>query len=95
MTHPEISLECQFDPSWEDAKTRLRVAAEILDFPFYIVIDEAPTAYKRKSDYVLPRTLDGSPEAAERFWDMASVLVSTMDEALSAIHPWYHGGEEL
>lgn len=85
MTKP-IKLECDWEPSWEDAKTRLKVAAEFFDFPFHIAMDEIAYAYKNRLDYVYERYEDGNVYIKR---------VDNMQEALEALYPWFHEGEEM
>ena len=94
-----IQLECQWEASWTDAKTRLAVAAETLKFPFCIATDESPVAYKDLEHYMLDQ---GESEydvkalkAAEDWFDTFAVSVNNMEEALRTLYPWYHEGEDM
>jgi hypothetical protein len=102
MTTPTkpIRLECDFEPSWIDAKTRLRVAAEFFGFPFHICMDEVPYAYKSRLDYVYERYEDENISADElkACYEWASVYmkrVDNMDEAMSILYPWFHDGAKM
>lgn len=99
MTKP-IKLECDWEPSWEDAKTRLKVAAEFFGFPFHIAMDEIAYAYKNRLDYVYEHYEDGSVSSEElkACYEWANVYmkqVNNMQEALEALYPWFHEGEEM
>lgn len=102
MTTPTkpINLECSFEPSWEDAKTRLRVAAEFFEFPFHIAMDEIAYAYKNRLDYVYERYEDNdvSGDELKACYDWAEVYmkrVNNMNEALRVLYPWFHEGNEM
>lgn len=98
MTRP-IKLECDCEPSWEDAKTRLRVAAEFFEFPFHICMDEIAYAYKNRLDYVHEHYEDNNISADElkacyEWADVYMKRVDTMDEAFRVLYPWFHDGEK-
>ncbi len=102
MTTPTkpIRLECDFEPSWIDAKTRLRVAAEYFEFPFYICMDEVAYAYKRRLDYVFERYEDTeiTSDELKACFDWSGVYmkeVTNMNEAMAVLYPWFHEGEKL
>lgn len=92
-----IRLECEWEPSWEDAKTRLRVAAETLEFPFCITSDETPIAYKN-AEHLLAQ-YEGDDEetraAAETWWNAYHQPVNNWEEALRTLYPFYHEGEAM
>ncbi len=98
MTKP-IRLECDFEPSWIDACTRLRVAAEFFEFPFFIAMDEVAYAYKKRLDYVYECYEDGETSADElkACYEWAEVYmkrVDSIDEAKRVLYPWFHEGEK-
>ena len=92
-TMQPIRLECQWEPSWEDAKTRLTVAAETLEFPFCIATDETPIAYKGFEHYL--EHSDAEHSVAQLWWNNFHQPVNNMEEALRTLYPWYHEGEEM
>ena len=102
MTTPTkpIRLECDVEPSWIDAQTRLRVAAEFFGFPFHICMDEVAYAYKRRLDYVFERYEDQniSGDELKACFDWSAVYtreVNTIDEAMSVLYPWFHEGVKM
>ena len=88
-----IRLECQWEASWTDAKTRLAVAAETLEFPFCIATDETPIAYKNFEHYL--EDSDVEHGTAQLWWNDYHQPVNNMEEALRTLYPWYHEGEEM
>ena len=97
MTIPiEIRLECEWEPSWIDAQTRLAMAAEILKIPFYIVTDEVAYAYKDFESMAAHADLSRlSRLAAQGWWDQHAKQVNSIDEARRVLYPWFHEGEEF
>lgn len=89
-----IRLECQWEPSWTDAKTRLTVAAETLEFPFYIAMDETAYATKDVETLLEDYHADEHDDMRQWFSDYA-VQVNTHEEALRTLYPWFHDGEEM
>ena len=87
-----ISLECQWEPSWIDAKTRLTVAAETMEFPFYITTDEAPQATNSLEDYLSQYPAEEHETVTEWFREY-TIRVDDLQEALRALYPWFHDGE--
>lgn len=95
-TMKPISLECQWEPSWEDAKTRLAVAAETLEFPFCIATDETPIAYKGVEHFIEHHEYGAAEqEDASTWWNNYHQPVNNMEEALRTLYPWFHDGEEM
>lgn len=100
MNFTSICLEDNCEPSWDDAKTRLKVAAEVMGFPFTVALDETAYAYKSLNDYIAERTEDGelSDEevaAAKDWWNLYTTQVTNFPEALAALYPWFHDGESM
>lgn len=96
MSKP-ILLECDFEPSWEDAKTRVRVAADYFEFPFYVALDEVAYAFKNRIDYVFNKFNEDAitPDEMKACCEWASVYmhrVNDVDEAFRVLYPWFHGG---
>ena len=94
-----IRLECQWEPSWDDARTRLAVAAEILGFPFYVMKDDVACAYKDMQHYRAENEIDGNdpmdPSAVETYFDEFAQQVFDIGQAVHALYPWFHEGEEM
>jgi len=96
----EIRLEDDFNPTWEDARTRLKVASEIHGFPLAIVQDEVAYAYK---DFVhMWHHKINTGEATHddfqpliTWWTKHATYVQNMDEATRVLYPWFHDGEEI
>jgi hypothetical protein len=98
MSKP-IRLECDVEPSFIDAMTRLRVAAEFFEFPFFIAMDEVAYAYKNRMDYLHERYEEGNVSAEEltACYEWASVYmkrVDSIEEAVKVLYPWFHEGEK-
>lgn len=89
-----IDLECQMAPSWEDAKTRLNVASEVYEFPFYICMDETARATKDLNTLLEAYHADEHDDMRQWFSDYA-VMVNTPAEALATLYPWFHDGEKM
>jgi hypothetical protein len=95
MTNP-IRLEDDWEVSWDDAKTRLKVAAEVYGFPFYITLDEVAYAYKDMEHYLA----DGEYPEDEReivatWWKDHAHEITSYEHGLRVIYPWFHEGEEM
>jgi hypothetical protein len=92
-----IKLECDWEPSWDDAKTRLKVAGEVFGFPFYIAMDEVAYAYKDVKDYISSNEISDPIMvilAEEWFKDFAR-QVTDYESGLRILYPWFHEGEEM
>ena len=92
--HRPIALECHHEPSWTDAKTRVLVACETYGFPFYIAFDQEPFAYSS-----LEHRLDGHSKwdvsPITEWWEENAIEINDYEQALRALYPWFHGGEEM
>ena len=85
---------------WEDAKTRLTVASEVLGFPFAIVMDETALAYRDFTSMWAYKILMGEATTEDfaamwRYWAGYSKTVHSMEEAERVLYPWFHDGEEI
>lgn len=97
MTHP-IRLEDTAEISWDDAKTRLKVAAEVYEFPFYITLDEVAYAYKDVEHYLSDMDFKCEGELRKivvAWWEIFAHEITSYDEGLRVLYPWFHEGEEM
>lgn len=96
-TLPAICLEDDCEASWDDAKTRLKVAAEVFVFPFFITLDETAYAYDSFDDYLAERGMEDPAEieAARQWWNVHAIEVHNFPDALAALYPWFHDGEAM
>lgn len=87
-----IRLEDDCEPSWDDAKTRLKVAAETFGFPFWVSMDEVAYAYANLGDFIDEHEEN---KAAQLWFTGNARRVTNFEEALRTLYPWFHDGEEL
>jgi hypothetical protein len=89
-----ISLE-SYEPSWDDAKTRLTVAAEMFNFPLFIVVDEVAYVTKSFDDYVADGEYpEDEIETLRTWWENFAYEVHGMSEAIETLYPWFHDGKD-
>ena len=96
----EIRLEDDFNPTWEDAKVRLKVASEVFGFPFAITLDETAFAYRDFVAMSFYKLKTGEAELTDyailaAWWKVYAKTVHTMEEAERVLYPWFHEGEEM
>lgn len=92
-----ICLEDDCEATWEDAKTRLKVAGETFGYPHFITLDEVAYAYLDRASY-LAESATGDEEdvaAASTWFDNEARCVCDYEEALRTLYPWFHEGEEM
>ena len=94
MNFQSICLECDWEPSWDDAKTRLKVATELMGFPLFITMDETAYAYQSIDDYLAER-LDDETASARAWWDENAQAVPDYQTGLRVLYPWFHDGEPM
>ena len=68
------------------------MAAETLEFPFYIVIDETPHATKNLEDY-LSEYLEDEHETVTKWFQEHATEVGDILTANRVLYPWFHDGE--
>lgn len=91
-----IRLEDDWEPSWEDAKTRLKVAAETFGFPFYITMDEVAYAYKDMDGFIEDGEYpEDEHEVVAAWWKDFAQEVTDYESGLRILYPWFHEGEEM
>jgi len=92
-----IRLEDDYEASWDDAKTRLKVATEIFGFPFFIVMDYAAYAYKDMNGFMEDGEIypEDEQEAVTQWWKEYAQEATDYHSALRILYPWFHGGKEM
>lgn len=93
-----ICLEDDCEASWDDAKTRLKVAAETFGYPHFITLDEVAYAYLDRDSYVAEVAADSDEDetgAARQWFDAEARRVNGYEEALRTLYPWFHEGEDM
>lgn len=83
------------EEAWNEALMRLQVAAEMLEFPFFIHADEKAMVFKDFDHFAMfhqGRTTRIGKALIISWGQMAS-LVKNMPEAIEMAYPWFHDGE--
>lgn len=98
---PPISLEDDEDPTWERALIRLAVAwemaADVGTNTLFVIEDEKLSVCINLTSYLAylgNDTNEGLAAAAFYFHKFARPVTS-WNEAMADIYPWFHGGEEM
>lgn len=78
------------DPTWEVTIDLLQKARETLDFPFYIIIDESPEAWKSFEHMWNECEHENSHRpTVEAWWNDFARQVNSYRECIRILYPWF------